>query len=127
MIEAEVVGALHHDVSDDGLMVAMTFHDKLGESIQLVMSADYLDGLHAAVTSAQQEARAKGAPARSQISFREMKAWAVGTHPDQNAVLVILDRDTALQGNYAMAAHTADELGAALREKALVIRQRPKP
>jgi len=122
-----VVALLNHNFSDDASTVALTFQGAVGDQIQITIRTEHLDGIINALTNAREEAQGKHTAPQAPRSFRGLKNWAVGPHPDEDVVLLILDRETPLQTNFALGASTAEELAAALISKSGVIKARPKP
>jgi len=123
----DVITQFNHIVSDDASTVTMMFQLKAGDEITLTVPSEHLSFMITALSTARQEVQGKRAATEEQTSYRQLKNWAAAPHPDLDAVLVLLDRETPLQMNYAMDSRAAEELGTALISKARAVKGRPKP
>jgi hypothetical protein len=123
----DIMTQFNHIVSDDASTVTMMFQRKAGDEITITVPSEYLSSMISALSTARQEVQGKRAATEEQTSYRQLKNWAAAPHPDLDAVLLLLDRDTPLQANYAMDSKAAEELGTALISKSRTAKGRPKP
>lgn len=124
----EIVALESHSLSDDGRLLTLTMASRVGAPVNISIPTDYVDGLIKTLRAAQQAAQAKRTSSeRPEIAFRRLKNWAVGSHAEEAAVLLVLDPQTELENSYAMGADAADKMAAALAEKSQKIKSRTNP
>jgi hypothetical protein len=123
----DLITQFNHIVSEDASTVTMIFQRQTGDELAITVPSEHLSFMITALSTAQQEVRGKRAAVEEQTSYRQLKNWAAAPHPDLDAVLLLLDRDTPFQANYAMDSKAAEDLGTALMSKSRVAKGRPKP
>ena len=104
-------------VSDDGKRVALTFQLESGKSTTVTVPTDCLGRIKQGLNVAEWEAVAKSDPSTLQQSFHCIRTWAVGVHPEQDAVLLVFDAETPNRSHYAITAVAARDLGASLTKR----------